>query len=224
MEAFVSKTFRSKHGCWNVILQFLQYICEWVTYGITLKNNKTFAYIRLCPQSSAALVSHSEYNLLATSQAVTHLFMAQNGLQCADVLLRNHSFSHFNTVNKLSETFLMSTFRSLICGLHQDWLPVSESVSNLSQTWFISVHVSALCNLYCLSYESPSLDSWSITSTLSQSTTGFWLLLYLLVMLVALVFSALVTALQFFLQFCVTCDCLQCFDAVGWAAGRASGL
>ena len=27
------------------------------------------------------------------------------------------------------------------------------------------------------------------------------------------------------LRFCQACsDCLQCFDAVGWAAGRASGL
>jgi len=24
--------------------------------------------------------------------------------------------------------------------------------------------------------------------------------------------------------FCLQCSCLQCFDAVGWAAGRASGL
>ena len=33
------------------------------------------------------------------------------------------------------------------------------------------------------------------------------------------------SSVAYFLVHCrVTCLCLQCFDAVGWAAGRASGL
>jgi len=36
-------------------------------------------------------------------------------------------------------------------------------------------------------------------------------------------FLAVCHTFQFFLQF-VTIQCLQCFDTVGWAAGKASGL
>ena len=37
--------------------------------------------------------------------------------------------------------------------------------------------------------------------------------------------SLFVDYCQFFVvKFCLQCRCLQCFDTIGWAAGRASGL
>ena len=158
-------------------------------------------------------------------------------------------FNYFNTTK--TQTLLTMMFRPPIWGLRPDWLPVSD-ISMQQLVPDMALLVVALISIHRVAHADPycHVQNWkSVMMKTSyrrskhchqQNVSGY----------VELLPTPLPQTLHGHLPaFCITfwtmdrnerticikrscsavyvclqCFCLQCFDAVGWAAGRASGL